>query len=263
MSLALRKIEERLDALCATNTSTLVLFESRLSALESRSLSATAFAAPLANLTLQVYALQKKFDSASVTAKSDSDVHVYDDGLAPGAVTIFVRNIFTPGIKAGEFGYLSSESRAALNKREAARWFSILLEAKYSDDAKQLALDHTSYDRLSAEMVRIVIGSAAALDELVRRRPDFQHHPILQRLLHDTHKPLTFITDPKSTKSASSKPKTKSTPRSIGHVPPPPPHNHWQQQLQHPPQFSQQSHTYQQPYFQPTTYLGHYNHTGY
>ena len=269
LSLALRKSEDRFDALCATNASSFTSIESRLLALETRPTSVTAFAAPLANLTLQVYELEKKLASVSVTNdKTDSDAHVFDDGLAPGTVTVFVRNVLTPGIGAGEFGYLSPESRAALNKREAARWYSILLEAKYSGDATQLALDHICYDRLSAETVRIVIGNAAAFDEFVKRRTDFQHHPILQRLLHDRNRPLTFVTDPKSaTKPAPSKPKAKPTPRSIANVPPPPPHNHWQQQLPHrqqfSQQFSQQPHTYQQTYFQPTTYTGSYNHSGY
>ena len=232
LRLALRKSDDRFDALCATNASSLASFESRLSALESRPSAATAFAAPLANLAVQVHALEKKF--ASSTDEADSDAHVFDDGLAPGAVTVFVRNVHTPGIGPGQFGFLSPESRAALNKREAARWHSILLEAKYSGDATQLAKDHTGYCRMSAETVRIVLSSAAAFALFAKRRTDFHVNPILQRLLHERDKPLTFVTGPTTTPKstqAKAKAKTKSTARSAAFVPhavsSPPPRTQW------------------------------------
>ena len=57
--------------------------------------------------------------------------------------------------------------------------------------------------------VRIVITNAAALTKLTAYLPGFQKNPILRKLLHDTGRSMSFITDLKSTaKPAESKSKS-------------------------------------------------------
>ena len=57
---------------------------------------------------------------------------------------------------------------------------------------------------------------AAALAELINRLSEFQQIPILKKLPHDAGRPLSLVTDPKSTdKPAQSKSKPTSQGRQI------------------------------------------------
>ena len=137
VSLALWKSESRFDAFCAENASAIAAQELRLSALESRPTDVTALATPLARVTLRVIALEAKLVSTGATYdKADSTAHIFDDGLPPDAVAIFVKNVLIPGLNSSEHSFLSPECKDALNKRETARWHAILLDGRFSDSAR-------------------------------------------------------------------------------------------------------------------------------
>ena len=100
--------------------------------------------------------------------------------------------------------------------------------------------------------------------EVHKWRTDFHVNPILQRLLHERDKPLTFVTGPtttpKSTQAkAKAKAKTKSTARSAAFVPhavssPPPRTQWWNSNSWHQPHPLQQQQFYQPFNYQATNF---------
>ena len=76
-------------------------------------------------------------------------------------------------VKSQEFWFLSPGSRAALNKREGLRWYALLLEGNFSDNAAQLAKDYTDYCRLASDMTRIIFKNPNALTKFIRFLAEF------------------------------------------------------------------------------------------
>ena len=61
--------------------------------------------------------------------------HVFDNCLAPGSTVTCIKNVALPDPKpCTPLLGPSGNSETALNERECARWFKILLEGKFPDN---------------------------------------------------------------------------------------------------------------------------------
>ena len=144
----------------------------------------------------------------------------------------YTKNVKIAGrISSEDFEFLEPSAKEELNKIESARWHATLLEGSFSNDATQLAKDHTNYLRLSHNTARTTFKNPAALAKLIKFFPVVQKNLNLRKLLHDAGRTMSLVTNSKSTAkpnpNPNPNPKTKPyVPRTDGPPQPPPFHSH-------------------------------------
>lgn len=138
----------------------------------------------------------------------------------------YAKNIATPGPKPAlepcDYQLLPLESQAALNVRKATRWYATLLDGKF----RMTPLNSPRTTPASAAATRRMTRTESSLDpaaltEFTTYLPECEKNPFLRKLLHEAGRPISFFTDPQSSKSTVKpvQPTSKSTHRSSSYAP--------------------------------------------